>query len=524
MSPSPGTPAPRCRSLDSEVRRFEHLTESDFRALRREESGHPVPVASSAPPSSELAERAFSRTSGAPLVAGNTVRVLLDGAENYPAWLEALRSARHSIFFENYIIEEDELGLAFAEELARRAREGVKVRLLRDWMGSRSGASRGFWRRLEEAGVELRAFNPPSLASPFGWISRDHRKMIAVDGRVAFISGLCVSQRWLGDPLRRIAPWRDTGVELRGPAVACVERAFKAVWDVTGAPLPPEALSDPEALPRVGDVSVRIVAGEPTSADLFRLDQMIAAAAQRTLWLTDAYFVGYIPYVQALRAAARAGVDVRLLVPSTTDIPLIGSLSRAGYRPLLEAGVRVFEWNGSMLHAKTAVADGRWARVGSSNLNLASFIGNYELDVAIEDVSVARTLEEAYLRDLANSTEVTLRDHRRVLPVRPRDTTAHRGSGRPPVGAVRFANAVGAAAASGTRALGAVESGLEVALAGGLLALAVVGVLWPAVLAYPLALLGAWFSIALLLRARRNTQQRKAAPHGDSTGGSPPGP
>ncbi|XXF76989.1 phospholipase D-like domain-containing protein [Myxococcaceae bacterium GXIMD 01537] len=471
---------------------------------------HPSPVAeSSLHPSSELAERAFDRTSGAPLIPGNAVRVLLDAQENYPAWLEALRSARHSIFFENYIIEEDEVGVAFAEELAERARAGVKVRLLRDWMGSRSGASRGFWRKLEEAGVELRVFNPPSLSSPLGWVSRDHRKMIAVDGRVAFVTGLCVSKRWLGDPARGIPPWRDTGVELRGPAVACVERAFKEVWDATGAPLPVEALSAPDSLARAGDVSVRIVAGEPSSTDLFRLDQMIAAAAQHTLWLTDAYFVGFIPYVQALRAAARAGVDVRLLVPSTTDLPMVSPLSRAGYRPLLEAGVRVFEWNGSMLHAKTAVADGRWARVGSSNLNIASFIGNYELDVAIEDASVARTLEDAYLRDLSNSTEITVSGHRRIRPLAPRDTT-HRGSGRPPIGAVRFANAVGAAAASGTRALGAVESGIEVALALGLLVLAVVGLLWPAVLAYPLALLGVWLSITLLLRARRNARQREA--------------
>jgi cardiolipin synthase len=250
---------------------------------------------------------------------------------------------------------------------------------------------------------------------------------------------------------------------------------------------------------------------------------MIPAAAQRTLWLTDAYFVGYIPYVQALRAAARAGVDVRLLVPSTTDIALISPLSRAGYRPLLEAGVRVFEWNGSMLHAKAAVADGRWARVGSSNLNLASFIGNYELDVAIEDVSVARTLEDVYLRDLANSTEITLSGQHHVRPIKPRDTTVPKGSGRPPVGAARFAHAVGAAAASGTRALGAVESGIEVALAAGLLALAAVGFLWPALLAYPLALLGVWGSVTLLLRARRNAQRRKADTRHALPGGGSPG-
>ncbi|MFP2927040.1 phospholipase D-like domain-containing protein [Pyxidicoccus sp. 3LG] len=472
-------------------------------------------------PISELVERAFDRISGAPLVSGNSVRVLLDAEENYPAWLDAIRSAERSILFENYIIEEDEVGLAFAEALARRARAGVKVRLIRDWMGSRAGASRRFWRTLEEAGVELRVFNPPSLASPLGWVSRDHRKMIAVDGHRGFVTGLCVSQRWRGDPARQVTPWRDTGVELRGPAVAWIERAFKEVWDVTGEPLPPEALSNPDAIALAGDVSVRVIAGRPSSTDLFRLDQMIAAAAQRTLWLTDAYFVGFIPYVQALRGAARDGVDVRLLVPSTTDIPVISPLSRAGYRPLLEAGVRVFEWNGSMIHAKTAVADGRWARVGSSNLNIASFIGNYELDVAIEDASVARTMEEVYLRDLSNSTEITLGTRRRVRPIAPRGPAAPRGSGRPRVGAVRFANAVGAAAASGTRALGAVEGGIEVTLAGGLLAVATVGFLWPAVLAYPLAVLGVWLSITLLLRARRNSQQRKAERSAASAASTP---
>ena len=394
--------------------------------------------------------------------------------------------------------------------LRERARAGVKVRLIRDWLGSRSEAPDEFWMALEEAGVELRVFNPPSFSSPLGWVSRDHRKMLSVDGRVGFVSGLCVSQRWLGDPSRGIDPWRDTGVELRGPAVAWVERAFKEVWDVTGAPLPLSALSDPNAIAPVGDVAVRVIAGEPTSTDLFRLDQMIAAAAQRTLWLTDAYFVGFAPYVQALRGAARDGVDVRLLVPSTSDLPLISPMSRSGYRLLLEAGVRVFEWNGSMIHAKTAVADGRWARVGSSNLNLASFIGNYELDVAIEDPAIARDLEEAYERDLENSTEIILTGARRVRPVAPRSPPPARVSGRPRVGAARFANAVGAAAASGTRALGAVESGIELALAGALFGLAVLGIVWPAALAYPLAVLGLWLSIALALRAHRNARRRKA--------------
>ena len=149
-------------------------------------------------------------------------------------------------------------------------------------------------------------------------------------------------------------------------------------------------------------------------AGLFRLDQLIAALARERLWLTDAYFVGLTPYVQALCAAARDGVDVRLLVPGASDIPVVSPLSRAGYRPLLESGVRVFEWNGSMLHAKSAVADARWARVGSTNLNVASFWANYELDVAVEDERVPGEVAEMYEQDLEHATEIVLARRNRV--------------------------------------------------------------------------------------------------------------
>jgi cardiolipin synthase len=469
-------------------------------------------VLAAAPPRSDLAEHAFDRASGAPLVQGNAVRVLLDAEENYPAWLEAIRSAQRSVFFENYIIAEDEVGVAFAEALAERARAGVNVRVIRDWLGSHAAASRRFWRSLQKAGVQTRVFNAPSLASPFDWITRDHRKMISVDGRLGFVTGLCVAKRWLGDPKRKVTPWRDTGVELRGPSVVWVERAFKEVWDVTGEPLPAEALTDPDAVERAGEVAVRVVAGSPTSTGLFRLDQMIAAAAKRTLWLTDAYFVGFVPYVQALRMAAKDGVDVRLLVPSTTDIPIVSRLSRAGYRPLLESGVRIFEWNGSMIHAKTAVADGRWGRVGSSNLNFASFFGNYELDVAIEDPVIAGRLEEIYLRDLSNSTEITLYRRRRVVPVTRRKVAQPRGSRRPRVGAARFAIAVGAVVTPGTRPIGAVDSSIGLMLATILVALAALGLLWPKALAYPLAGLCVWLAVVLLLKARRG--RRPADPEG----------
>jgi cardiolipin synthase A/B len=180
----------------------------------------------------------------------------------------------------------------------------------------------------------------------------------------------------LGVPEKRIEPWRDTGVEVRGPVVADIERAFAEVWARMGEPIPEHELTDRGALAPAGDVSLLFVASVPATAGMLRLGQLVASLARDRWWLTDAYYAGTTSYAQALRAAARDGVDVRLLVPNGTDIPLLRPLSRAGYRPLLEAGVRVFEWNGTMLHAKTAVADSRWARVGSTNLNVASWLGN----------------------------------------------------------------------------------------------------------------------------------------------------
>ncbi|MES1206142.1 MAG: phospholipase D-like domain-containing protein, partial [Pseudomonadota bacterium] len=364
-----------------------------------------------------LADQAFSRAAGAPLLPGNAVRVLHDATENYPAWWDAIRQAERYILFESYIISNDEVGRQLVDLLVERARAGVKVRLLYDWLGT--WGSRPLWRALRAAGVEVRCFNPPRIDSPLGWVSRDHRKTISVDGKVGFVTGLCVSARWLGRPDRNVAPWRDTGLQIRGPAVADLDAAFAAVWAVCGDPLHVSELTSPDDIPAAGDVSLRVVASVPTGAGLYRLDQIVAALARRRLWLTDAYFVGVTTYVQALGAAARDGVDVRLLVPGSSDIPALAYLSRAGYRQLLETGVRVFEWNGTMLHAKTAVADDRWARIGSTNLNIASWLANYELDVAIENETIAKEMADQYEQDLTNATEIVLGGGRRAP--RPRD-------------------------------------------------------------------------------------------------------
>ncbi|EAR20684.1 phospholipase D-like domain-containing protein [Nitrococcus mobilis] len=465
-------------------------------------------------PLRELADQAFSRAAGAPLIGGNHVRLLKDAGENYPAWLRAIRAARHHIHFESYIIYEDAVGWEFADALIEKAREGVTVRLIYDWMGGFRKASRRFWSALRSAGVEVRCYNPPQLRSPLGWLSRDHRKLLAVDGEVAFVTGLCVGRMWRGDPVRKIEPWRDTGVAIRGRAVVEVERAFARTWAWSGEPLPAADAIDIPA--PAGDMSLRIVASEPATAGMFRLDQLVAALARKRLWLTDAYYAATTSYVEALRAAAKDGVDVRLLLPNATDIPLLRPLSRAGYRTLLEAGVRVFEWNGAMLHAKTAVADGHWARVGSTNLNIASWWGNCELDAVVEDDSFAGAMEAMYLQDLANATEVVL-DHRRrpCAPGEPPHPRAEAGSGaagstsRAAAGAVRIGHTIGAAFTD-RRALGPIEARLTTVAGGIVLTLSVLLAVFPRLVAYPIVAFGLWSGLALLYRgyqlARRHQQ------------------
>jgi cardiolipin synthase len=345
--------------------------------------------------------------------------------------------------------------------------------------------------------------------------------MIEVDGEVAFVTGLCIGQRWVGDASRGIEPWRDTGVEVRGPAVADCAAAFAEAWAAAGGSAESETLDLP--LP-AGDIPVRVVATVPNTAGLLRVDQLASALAERTLWLTDAYFAGTTTYVQALRAAAEDGVDVRLLVPGSSDIPAVRLISRAGYRPLLEAGVRVFEWNGPMLHAKTAVADGRWARVGSSNLNIASWMGNRELDVIVENDGFAREMEAMYDEDLQNATEIVLNRRNRVrgagaegTPEKRRGGRRHErdggSSGRVAAGAVRIGNTVGAAITN-RRVLEPVEAHIAV-IAGIVLAcLSVIAWLFPRAVAYPAAAVIGWLAAALVYRGFVLRFRRREAPPG----------
>ena len=460
-------------------------------------------------PARRLAEQALSRAAGGPLISGNAVELLIDARVNFDAWLGALRRARQRILLENYIIRDDEIGREFRAVLVERAEAGVRVHVLADWLGCLGQSRLDFWQPLLDAGGSVRRYNPLRWHSPFGWINRDHRKLLLIDREIGFVGGLCISARWLGDAAKNVPPWRDTAVSIRGPALFEIEQAFADVWAQLGSPLAPVACDEPAP---AGDVDMRIVATQPDTAGMFRLDQMIAALAQRTLWLADAYFVGLSPYVQALGAAARDGVDVRLLVPGASDLPVVRAMSRAGYRPLLENGVRVFEWNGSMMHAKTAVADGRWARVGSSNLNVASWLGNCEIDVAVEDQAFAQRMQDQYERDLGNATEIVLASRRiRCATPSPRVGRVGGSSSRATASALRLAHSVGAAFKN-TQALPAEEEAGLPWIAIVLCTFAVLVFIWPRLLAWPFAVLSAWIGVAIFARYVRARGKRASTP------------
>lgn len=470
----------------------------------------------------DLFTYAIDRTVGSPLVHGNAVRLLRDASENYPAWLAAIESARRYIYFESYIIYDDDIGGTFADALCAKAAAGVRVRLVYDWLGAFTKTPGRFWRRLQQGGVEVRCYNRPRIWSPFGWLQRDHRKLLSVDGEISFITGLCVGESWAGDAERGVAPWRDTGIEVRGPAVASVERAFIDLWGTTGSPVPDAEPVPAATMGAAGDVTMRVVATTPGTAGMLRLDQMVAASARSRLWLADAYFAGIPTYVQALAGAARDGVDVRLLVPGSSDIALLRPISMVGYRPLLQAGVRVFEWKGPMMHAKTAVADGRWARVGSSNLNLASWLGNHELDAVIENERFAREMEEMYCADLENSTEIVLYPERRSTRSwfadrrqgAPRVSVAERArgsAGRATAGALRFSNAV-AAAITDRRVLASAEARLITIGGIILIAIAIIAVLFPMLIIVPLVAITLWLGVVLVAKGsamRRGERRRR---------------
>jgi cardiolipin synthase len=479
------------------------------------------------------------RASDSAQVRGNTAHLLTGSREAFAAWLDAISRAERYVHLENYIIRDDRIGRRFREVLCERARDGIKVRLLYDWIGCWA-TPRRFWKPFRDAGVEVRAFAPPSVTDPLNFIRRDHRKVIAVDGEWASVSGMCIGDEWAGDPDAGVPPWRDTGVEFRGPVAAVIDRAFAKTWGAAGGFLPLDELPDPGQVRPVGNVAVRVVEGEPGRSRIYRISQFVSVGVEHRLWITDPYFVLPPAMAEALASAARDGVDVRVLVPAYNNWPIVGGMSRAGYRPLLDAGVRLFEWEGPMIHAKTAVADGFWSRVGSSNLNLASLLGNWELDVAVTDLNFAQEMEALFERDLESSVEVTLVNSARVAgigikerravermlapdledtlsPTRTAAREARQRSFRGSqvsrfLGRLARAATVLARALVGQRTVGREDTGWVTVWAVILLTVGIVGFLFPRVTAWPMALLSLLLGLAAIVRISTNRRPPEDGP------------
>jgi cardiolipin synthase len=328
----------------------------------------------------------------------------------------AIDSARETIVLEQYILRSDDCGRRIGDALIAATARGVDVRVLSDWIGM-LGIQSSFITSLKRAGIEHRVFNPPGFRPWFGLIPRDHRKLLVVDSSVGITGGVGIGSEWMGKSKRRGARWRDTSVRIEGPAAHDMQKAFDTMWEraqkrerrgshrlthraARGAHLDP-ATAEPAL--------VGIIEGEPLRLRVARALQMQAISAERSIWIANAYFVPSWSEVEALMGAARDGVDVRILVPARNDHPWVSFLTRRYYRRLLTNGVKIWEWKGAMMHAKTSVVDGRWVRVGSTDFNPLGVAINYELDAVIEDAALGAKAEAMFLEDLEQSREITMR-------------------------------------------------------------------------------------------------------------------
>jgi cardiolipin synthase len=362
--------------------------------------------------------RGLWRIAAADVSSGNRVALLHDGPRTFDAMIADIESARDIVALESYIVQDDEVGTRFANALAAAAARGVTVRLLTDWIGCR-GTSRAFWRRLRGAKVDVRIFNPPGFHAWLGLLPRDHRKLLVVDERVGITGGLGLANEWAGTPGKRgrRSRWRDTAVRIEGAGAGDMMRAFEGMWRRAGG----EERRSPERLlvrrahgaevnpDTAQGAVVGIIEGEPRRLRVARAMQFQAVAAERCIWIATAYFVPSFAELEALKGAARDNVDVRILVPSRYDHPWVRRLTHRVYHRLLRNGVRIWEWQGEMMHAKTSVVDGHWVRVGSTDLNPLGIAINYELDAVIEDYALGHDAEEMFLADLEQSKEIRVK-------------------------------------------------------------------------------------------------------------------
>jgi cardiolipin synthase len=347
-----------------------------------------------------------------PLVEGNRGRILIDGPRAHGAMFDAMAAARDHISLETYILDGGEIGERLAALLQKKVDEGVKVNLLYDSAGS-IGTPPEYFDRLRAVGVEVCEFNPVSDLSRVN--NRDHRKVLVVDGRVAFTGGINISQAYaMGSGRARRTPaketkegWRDTQVQVEGPVVAQFQRLFLDAWALQDCgPAGPAAYFPRPA--RAGDTAMRAVRAEPGGDAAEMYDALLTqiGGARSRVWLTIGYFVPDPGIKQALIQAARRGVDVRLVLPGYSDFWAPVYAGRSHYKELLAAGVHIHEWREALMHAKTAVIDSKWSSIGSTNLDWRSFVHNYEADLVVLDAGFAHEMEERFRRDMAAAVTI----------------------------------------------------------------------------------------------------------------------
>lgn len=354
---------------------------------------------------------------GSPLILGNKVALLQDGAATYPAMFAAIRQAQDHINLESYIIEDDEIGQQFADLLLEQQSRGVQVNLIRDSFGS-VNTPKAYFERLAQGGIALLEFNPINpLKLKKQWLAnnRDHRKLLIVDGKTAFIGGINISSvyssgsaaRRSGNAADHNVAWRDTDLQLEGPVVGELQKLFMQTWEKQhGKPL---AQRDyfPE-LKAQGNEIVRAIGSTPDDPYSLMYLTLISAIgnAEKQVYLTNAYFVPDPQLLKALTDAAARGVDVRLILPSRSDSEVVFHAGRAHYSTLLRGGVRIYERAGALLHSKTALIDGVWSTVGSTNLDWRSFLDNDEIDAVIIGREFGQKMQAMFNADLAASQAI----------------------------------------------------------------------------------------------------------------------
>jgi len=354
---------------------------------------------------------------GTPLTVGNKVVLLQNGAATYRAMLAAIAGATDNVNMESYIFEDDEVGQKFADALLAKQAQGVQVTLIYDSVGS-SGSSSEFFKRLTDAGVQVLEFNPinPLAGTKILQIgNRDHRKLLIVDGKTAFMGGVNISSVYTSGSSSpkskgegKKQPWRDTHLQVQGPVVADFQKLFMTTWETqNGGPMKPRAFY-PVATDGGGEV-VRAIGSSPDDSYSRIYATLVSAidSAETSVRVTNAYFVPDPQLLTALIAAAARGVDVRLVLPSNSDNWLVFNAGRSHYEHLLASGVKIYERRGPLLHAKTALIDGVWSTVGSANMDRRSFLHNQEINAVVLGLDFGAQMQAMFDADIAVSNEIT---------------------------------------------------------------------------------------------------------------------